>query len=148
MTKSETQHPQGSAEVRESVGHGAKSEAVREKAILALLSEKSIAAAAERAGVNERTLRRWMAEDASFQRELTEARRALFEAGMARVQALTGEAVETLATLMALEAPAAVRLGAARTVAEIAIHQNDAETILRKLDELESIQRQRKPGGQ
>ncbi len=34
-----------------------------------------------------------------------------------------------------------VRLGAARTVAEIGIHQHDAETILRKLDEIESDQR-------
>jgi hypothetical protein len=37
--------------------------------------------------------------------------------------------------------PPAVRLGAARTVAEIGMHQYDAETILRKLDEIEARQR-------
>ena len=35
-----------------------------------------------------------------------------------------------------------VRLGAARTVAEIGIHQHDAEHILNKLDEIEASQRQ------
>jgi hypothetical protein len=44
------------------------------------LTEKSIGAAANRCGVAERTLRRWMADDEPFKRELTEARRALFKA--------------------------------------------------------------------
>jgi hypothetical protein len=35
-----------------------------------------------------------------------------------------------------------VRLGAARTVAELGIHRNDAETIMRKLGEIEALQRQ------
>ena len=53
--------PQKSAGARDPAkpaGHGSKPEAVRETAILALLSEKTIAAAAKRCGVNERTLRR------------------------------------------------------------------------------------------
>src|SRR4249920_3765509 len=60
------ERPQESAERRnaaETRGHGAKSAAVRERAILALLSENAIGAAAQRCGVNERTLRRWMADD-------------------------------------------------------------------------------------
>jgi hypothetical protein len=51
-------------------------------------------------------------------------------------------AIETLAALMAADVAAAVRLGAARTVAELGIHQHDAETIMRKLDEIEAYQRQ------
>ena len=50
-------------------------------------------------------------------------------------------AVETLADLLGTAKPPAVRLGAARTVAEIGMHQYDAETILKKLDDLESSQR-------
>ena len=50
--------PQVSADVREKGGHGAKSEAVRERAIVALLSERTVADAAAKAGVNEKTLRR------------------------------------------------------------------------------------------
>jgi hypothetical protein len=37
--------------------------------------------------------------------------------------------------------PPTVRLGAARAVAELGIHRDDAETILRKLGEIEAVQR-------
>ena len=50
-------------------------------------------------------------------------------------------AVDTLAALLGDEEPPAVRLGAARTVADIGLHQHDAETIVRKLDALEARQR-------
>jgi DNA-binding transcriptional MerR regulator len=133
--------PQMSADVCESSGHGAKLEAVKERAILALLSERTIGAAAERVGVNERTLRRWMGEE-GFKTQLAQARCAAFQAGMSRVQALTGEAIETLASLMAPEVSAPVRLGAARTIAELGLDQHDAEMISSKLAELEAKLRQ------
>ena len=66
----------------------------------------------------------------------------MFEAGMRRAQALTAVAIDTLATLMSRGSPPAVRLGAARTVVELGIHQHDADTILRKLDEIEAGQRE------
>jgi hypothetical protein len=37
-----------------------------------------------------------------------------------------------------------VRLGAARTVAEIGMHQYDVDTILRKLENIEVAQRQQR----
>jgi hypothetical protein len=61
-------------------GHGTKSASVRERAIVALLSENTIGAAAQRCEVNEKTLRRWMADDEAFKQELATARRAMFEA--------------------------------------------------------------------
>jgi hypothetical protein len=135
--------PQMSADAPGSSGHGAKLEAVRKRAVVALLSERSIGAAADRCGVNEKTLRRWMTDDEAFKAELTEARRALFQAGMNRVQALAAEAVETLAALMAPDVSPAVRLGAARMVAEIALQQHDAEVIVQRLEQIEALQRQR-----
>jgi hypothetical protein len=54
---------------------------------------------------------------------------------------LTVRAVDTLADLLGTTNPPAVRLGAARTVAEIGMHQYDAETILKKLDDIETRQR-------
>ena len=114
-----------------------RSEASREQAILALLSEKTTAAAAKRCGVNERTLRRWLADE-QFRAEFDAARQSSFMAGMTRIQSLTGKAVDALEELLAAKKHPAVRLGAARTVAEIAMHQHDAETILRKLEQLES----------
>lgn len=123
-------------------GHGSKTEATRERAIVAILGERTIGAAAKRAGVGARTLRRWMTEDEAFQAALTQARRLAFEAGMGRVQALMTRAVETLDELLGAEDYPTVRLGAARTVAELAVHHYDAETILRRLDALESDRRQ------
>ena len=125
-------------------GHGAKLEAVREAAVLALLSERTIGRAAVRCGVGERTLRRWLTEDIGFQADYAEARRATFIAGMGRIQALTVRAVDTLDDLLDAEKYPSVRLGAARTVAEFGIHQHDSETILKKLDELEAMQRRQK----
>ena len=122
-------------------GHGAKTAAIRERALLALLSERSLERAATRAGVGARTLRRWMTEDERFAAEYDAARRATFQAGIGRIHALTVRAVETLENLLGPKNPPSVRLGAARTVAEIGIHQHDAETILRKLDEIEASQR-------
>jgi phosphoserine phosphatase len=106
-----------SADVREKgatpKSHGAKSDAVREAAILALLTERSIQLAAERCGVNEQTLRR-LTEDMDFRTEYDTARRAVYHAGMARVQALTGKGVETLEELLDAKKFPAVRHGAAR----------------------------------
>ena len=135
--------PQMSAGARETSHHGAKSAAVREQAILALLSEKSLGKAAAKSGVNEKTLRRWLANDEAFKTAYAEARQATFEAGMGRVQALSARAVETLEELLDATRSPNVRLGAARTVAEIGIHQHDAETIMRKLEEIEAAQQQR-----
>jgi hypothetical protein len=142
-----SERPQKSADGREPAleGHGRKSAAVREQAILALLSERTLERAAVRCGVSERTLRRWLAEDAEFQAEHQAARTATFQAGMSRVQALTGRAVDTLEDLLDVKDAPSVRLGAARTIAELGIHQHEADTILRKLGEIEAAQeRQRK----
>lgn len=103
--------------------------ATRERTILALLSEKSIRAAAKRSGIGERTLRRWLTDDEAFKTEYTAARQAVFQAGIYRVQMLTARAIETLEDLLAAKDHPNVRLGAARTVAELAIHQHEAETL-------------------
>lgn len=107
--------PQNPAEAREKgatpKGHGAKSDAVRTAAILAQLTEKSIQLAAARCGVNERTLRRWLAEDEAFKAEYDTARKAIYQAGIARIQALTARGVETLEELLDAKKFPAARLG-------------------------------------
>ena len=55
-------------------GHGAKPAAVREQAIVALLSEPSIGKAAAACGIGEKTLRRWLTDDAAFKAEFEAAR--------------------------------------------------------------------------
>ncbi|PYR30037.1 MAG: hypothetical protein DMF90_28565 [Acidobacteria bacterium] len=79
--------------------------------------------------VGVRTLRRWLTEDPEFQADYAAARKAAFEASMSRMQVLEAKDHPT------------VRLGAARTLVEMGMHQHDAETIVRKLDEIEAVQR-------
>ena len=113
---------------------------MREQAILALLSEPTIVEAAARVGIGAWTLRRWLTDDAAFQAEYEAARRATFKAAISRIPMLAVRAVDTLAALLGDKEPPAVRLGAARTVADIGLHQYGAETILKKLDEIEARQ--------
>jgi hypothetical protein len=124
-------------------GHGAKTAAVRERAVVALLSERTIGVAAKRCGVNEGTLRRWLTDDDAFKADYEAARTATYHAGMSRIQALMARAVETLEDLLSATEHPAVRLGAARTLTEMGMHQHDADVILRKLDEIEAAQQQR-----
>ncbi len=135
-----SERPQAASEGRQNrdvAGHGAKTEALRERAILALLSEPTVGAAAKRVAVGERTLRRWMSTDGAFQTSLAAARREAFEDGMHRIQSLVGSAVETLKQLLEAKKHPAVRLGAARTVVELAIGRHDAEGLLKRLEDLE-----------
>jgi alpha-beta hydrolase superfamily lysophospholipase len=136
--------PQMSADVRgygQCQAHRVKGETVRERAVLALLSEKTLVRAARHCGLNEKTLRRWIAHDEAFRRELSDARQAVFETGMSRVQAAAAHAIETLITLMGPKVPPTVRLGAAKAVADLAIQRHDADTIIRRLAEVEACQR-------
>ena len=139
------ERPQAAADGRKPAekGHGAKTAAAREQAILALLTERTIGQAAARAGVGERTLRRWLTEDEAFTAEYQDARRATFQAAVGRIASLTVRAVEALEDLLADTKHPAVRLGAARTVAEIGMHQHDADTIIQTLERIEAAQERR-----
>ena len=50
-------------------------------------------------------------------------------------------AVETLEDLVNARKHPSVRLGAARTIVELALHRHDSDTIMRKLSEVEAYQR-------
>src|SRR5262245_40108120 len=76
-------------------GHGRKPEAVRDRAVQALLTEPSLAAAAATAKVSVRCLRRWLKEP-DFVSCYRSARRLVFEASIGRLQALAAEAVAAL----------------------------------------------------
>lgn len=134
--------PQKAADGRDSAGHGRKEPVVRDRAILALLNEPTVAKAAAQSGIGERTLRRWLAEDEGFQAAYAAARQTVFQVGINRVQALTPRAIQALEELVGERKYPHVRLAAARTIAELAIRQHDAETIVRRLEEIEARQRE------
>ncbi|HXQ21994.1 MAG TPA: helix-turn-helix domain-containing protein [Candidatus Acidoferrales bacterium] len=90
-----------------------------QRAIAALLSEATITAAAKQCGCGERTLRRWLSE-ADFRRAYREASRRVLDDAVARLRALTGEAVETLRTAFAAQSDS-VRVRAATAILDAAI---------------------------
>lgn len=76
-------------------GHGEKLSRRQEEAIAALLTEPTQAAAAAKAGIGEATLRRWLRQP-DFLSAYRAARRELVEGAIGRIQAATGQAVDTL----------------------------------------------------
>jgi hypothetical protein len=79
-------------------GHGQKMNTKQEALIAALLIEPTHAAAAAKTGIGEATVRRWLRLPA-FRSAYRAARRELVEAAIGRIQAATGQAVETLLTV-------------------------------------------------
>jgi len=100
---------------------------------------------AQRCGVGERTLQRWLADDQDFQQQYETARHVTFQAALHRVQTLMTRAVNVLDDLLAATRAPAVQLGAARTIVELGLHEHDAQAIRRKLNEIEQFQRSRRP---
>jgi hypothetical protein len=89
------------------------------KAMAALLSGKSVTAAAEAAGVGRETLHRWLREDPAFQAAVGSGKAELLDAARAELRAMASEAVGTLRDLMSPNAPPAIRLKAASAILEM-----------------------------
>jgi hypothetical protein len=87
----------------------------QEGALAALLSCRTYAEAAERAGVSEATLYRWM-NQRRFRAAFRRARQELMEAAVAQVQAAAGQAVETLVNIARSGRRDADRVRAATTI--------------------------------
>lgn len=76
-------------------GHGQKLTRKSEQALVALLAESTLPAAAARAGVSEATIARWL-RNPQFRAAYRDARRQIVEAAIGTLQGATSEAVETL----------------------------------------------------
>ena len=93
----------------------------QERAISALLSEKTSKEAAEKAGVTETTLWRWQ-QDEAFNKAYMEARRLATAQALAQIQNAGSRAVEALLDVMdnAVLTPAA-RVSAAKAILDYAV---------------------------
>jgi DNA-binding phage protein len=125
-----------------SPGHGDKSR-LREKAIAALLSARSLAQAAKKAGLSKATLYRWMQEP-DFKAALRGARRDVVDATIGRLQAVTTEAVTALHAALTCDAPT-VRVSAARAILEFSFRSVELMDLEERLSALE--QRMIEKGG-
>jgi transcription elongation GreA/GreB family factor len=111
----------------------------QEQSITALLVQGSLQAAAAASGIHEKTLRRWLREDAVFQLAYREARRAVVQHAIVQVQRATGEAVETLRSVMQDSAsPASARVSAAKAILETAVKGIEIEDLEARIAALEA----------
>jgi HAMP domain-containing protein len=109
----------------------------QEKAIAALLTEDTVQLAAEKAGVGETTIYRWMKEEA-FDKAFKAARKNALSQTISRLQQTTSNAVNTLRSVMENEeAPASSRVTAAKTVLEMAFKAYELEDLAAKVEEME-----------
>jgi hypothetical protein len=106
--------------------------------VIALLaSGVSMGEAAATTGVSAKTIQRRM-KDPEFLRRIDEARRALYEATLARLADAGTEAVGVLRALV-LSGPPTVKLGAARCVLEVTPKWREHLDLEERLAELERL---------
>jgi hypothetical protein len=118
-------------------GHGEKLSRKQEQAISALVTCASIIEAATQCGLAEVTLRRWL-KQADFQHAYRDARRQVVQQAIAQVQRTTGEAVDTLRSVMQdRRAPASAKVSAARAILDVAVRAVELEDIEARLAALE-----------
>jgi hypothetical protein len=111
----------------------------QEQSITALLVQGSLQATAAANGINEKTLRRWLREDTAFQTAYREARRAVVQQAIVQVQRATGEAVETLRSVMQdADALASARVSAAKAILETAVKAVEVEDLEARIAALEA----------
>jgi hypothetical protein len=120
-------------------GHGQKLSRKEEAAISALLTQGTLAEAASLAGIGDATLRRWLQRD-DFQAAYRRARRETVSQAVAHLQRVSGEAVETLRTIMVDDQkPANARVTAARVILDVSIKAVELEDLEVRIAALEAL---------
>jgi hypothetical protein len=110
----------------------------QQKAIAGLLNQPTISAAAQAAGVGERTLYRWL-DDPTFAAAYRAARRQAVAQAIARLQQLSSGAVAVLAQVASdKSAPASSRVAAATKILELSIRAIELEDLESRIAALEA----------
>lgn len=108
-------------------------------ALGALMLSKTVTEAAESAGVSERSLRRWIAEDRAFREAYHRELRGVMDHAAGRLQHATAGALDALESVMRDgEASASARAAAARTILEFAFRAAEQTHVIERLDALEA----------
>ena len=116
-------------------GEGGKRPRQEDAAIAALLSEPTIAEAAQKVGIGRSTLLRWLAEP-EFKARYRAARRSVVESAIGRLQQATTQAVDALARNLTCGTPA-VEVGAARTILDQATKAVELVDLAERIEQLE-----------
>jgi hypothetical protein len=108
----------------------------QDKAILALLTEPTVEAAARSADVAPATIWRWT-QQADFRSRLRDARRAVVEGAIGRLQQAATEAVETLRRNLTCGTPS-VEVRAATAILDQAIKAVELFDVVERVEQLEA----------
>jgi hypothetical protein len=108
----------------------------QEKALNALLGSASLAEAAKKCGLNEKTVRRYLV-DPEFQTEFRAARRIVFEQNIFKLQSLHAGAVDALERNLNCENPS-VEVRAAQIIVEATRRDFETLDVLHRLEALEA----------
>jgi transcriptional regulator with XRE-family HTH domain len=118
-------------------GHGEKQSRKQDLAIMALLTEKTLKEAADKAGISEATLWRWMQQD-DFKTKYTAAKNEAVEHVTGRLRHSMTIAVDTLIEMTTdRRTPATARVNAARTLLEYGFKAHETEELQQRLEQLE-----------
>ena len=113
-------------------------EPAQERAIIALLSEPTLRAAASSAGISESTLWRWM-RDPDFRVAYRRARQEVLERATARLGTLVEVAVEALGEIVAERTVSPhVRVSAVSRIIDFALKAAEIEEVQARLEKLEA----------
>lgn len=112
----------------------------QQRAVAALLASKNVAEAACIAGVGERTLYRWLAEDQGFRAALSQAEGDLLDTATRRLLTLQGKAIDTLEHLLDSAETEGVRLRAAQVAIDTSLKLREMRDIEQRLTALEQAQ--------
>jgi hypothetical protein len=123
-------------------GHGEKLSRKQERAIVALLTQPTIKAAAETVSISERTLRTWL-KLTGFRCAFRAARAELLEDATCKLAQGATEAAETLRALLNSASPT-VQLGAARAILELGPKLQQAAEMEQRLSEVEALLKEAK----
>jgi hypothetical protein len=104
---------------------------------LALAAGDSIAAAAAKAGMGERTAYRRLA-DPDFRRRVAELRAEMIGRALGKLADGMTEAADVLRQLLAGQTPPAVRLGAARSILELGVKLRESVELEQRVAALET----------
>ena len=125
-------------------GHGSKYSRKMDEAIAALISERTIDAAARKLEITSKTLRRWLAIP-EFQEQYREARRQYLSQVLAWIQHGVAAAGTVVLRFVAdTSVPHSVRLAAAKCVIDCAQKGLDLAHIEARLSELERAAEKKK----
>ena len=116
---------------------GEKINRKKEQAISALLSQPTLKAAAEVAGIGEKTLWRWL-QNQDFQDAFMEVRRQLVQQVVSNIQRSMSKAVNTLLEVMDdPDSPASSKVQAARSIIDVGLKGLELEDFELRLARLE-----------